>query len=186
VNLVHSVEGKNQTTPIVGVWRLWCEHAGQDEQVQGSPLEKITTTNPPHVFEIHPMTKFGNFNLLTSLKPIDGFTYKKAEDAIFRYAGTRCQLIAGNDNTVTIQTAGVGFNYVECVIEVLPGDQVVEDDGRFVFCKILTLDSELVAQKVRIAFVKDSKPEKKVKTLTEGKTMHIIAIPRIDLAVAAF
>jgi hypothetical protein len=185
MNLVHSLEGSDETVSLTGVWRLWCEHAGEDQQVQGEPLTKFNTTNPPHVFEIHPITKLKNLNLLPSLKPITGFTYKKAEDALLRYAGTRCQIIAGNDNTITIQTNGVGFNYVECSIEILD-DPFVVDDGRFLFCKILTVDGEVVAQKVRVAFVKDSKPEKKVKTLGKGDTMHIIAIPRIDLALVSF
>ena len=48
------------------------------------------------------------------------------------------------------------------------------------------MEDEVVAQKVRIGFVKDSKPEKKVKTLSKGGEMHIIAIPRIDLALVSF
>ncbi|HMC84678.1 MAG TPA: hypothetical protein VKI61_04105, partial [Chitinophagaceae bacterium] len=142
-------------------------------------------TNPPHVFEIHPITHLKNFDLLPSLKPITGFTYKKADDALLRYAATRCQIIVNNDNTVTIQTNGVGYNYVECKIEVLQAP-FEADDGRFIFCKVLTLDDEIVAQKIRIVFVKNSKPEKKVKTLRIGQTMHIIAIPRIDLALVSF
>jgi len=185
VNLVHSIEGSAQTVSMTGIWRLWCEHAGEDQQIQGEPLTKFNTTNPPHVFEIHPITKLNNINLLPSLKPITGFTYKKAEDALLRYAATRCQLVPNSDNTITIQTNGVGFNYVECLIEVLQ-DPFVTDDGRFQFCRILATDGEVVAQKVRVAFVKDSKPEKKVKLLSVGETMHIVAIPRIDLALVSF
>src|SRR6266404_7411230 len=184
VNLIHSVEGSDEMVTVTGVWRLWCEHAGEDEQTQGKSLAPFTTTNPAHVFEIHPIIHLNNFDLLPSLKPITGFTYKKAEDALLRYASTRCQIIP-NDNTVTIQTNGVGFNYVDCKIEILQ-DPFVVDDGRFVFCQVLTTDEEVVAQKVRVVFVKDSKPEKKLKTLGIGKKMHIIAIPRIDLALISF
>jgi hypothetical protein len=185
VNKVHSVEGSDQTTDLTGVWRLWCEHAGNDEQIQGETLTRFTTTNPAHVFEIHPITKINNNNLLTSLKPINGFTYKKAEDALMRYAGTRCQIVPENNNAVIIQTNGVGFNYVECKVEIA-GDPFIVDDGRFIFCKILTTDDEIVAQNVRVAFVKDSKPEKKTKTMHAGDVMRIIAIPRIDLALVSF
>lgn len=186
VNKVHAVEGSDQLVHITGAWRLWCEHAGEDQQVQGEPLSQFNTTNPPHVFEIHPITRLDNINLLPSLKPIVGFTYKKAEDAMMRYSGTRCQIISNSDNTITIQTSGVGYNYVECKIEILAGDPLITDDGRFVFCKILSIDGEVIAQKIRVAFVKDSDPEKKVKDLTEGQTMHIVAIPRIDLALVSF
>jgi len=185
VNLVHSVEGSDETVTITGVWRIWCEHAGEDQQVQGEPLSQFNTTNPAHVFEIHPITHLNNFNLLPSLKPIIGFTYKKAEDALMRYAATHCEIIPNSDNTVTIQTNGVGFNYVNCKIEIVD-DPFETDDGRFIFCKILTIDGEVVAQKVRVAFVKDSKPDKKIKTLSIGDQMNIIAIPRIDLALVSF
>jgi hypothetical protein len=185
LKFVHSVEGKDQKTPLTGVWRLWCEHAGEDIQDQGEEIPKITTTNPPHVFEVHPITKLGTFDLLPTLHPIgDKFTYKKADDALFRYAATRCTLVPDGDN-VMIQTNGIGFNYVECKIELLD-NPVIEDDGRFIFCRITSLDDEVVAQKVRIGFVLNSPPEKKVKTLAVGKTMHIIAIPRIDLALVSF
>lgn len=185
MNLVHSKEGKDETVSLTGVWRLWCEHAGEDVQVQGESLTQFETTNPPHVFEIHPITKLNNFNLLPSLKPIDKFTYKKADDALNRYAATRCVIIPNNDNTITIQTNGIGYNYVECVVEILQDPFEVED-GRFVFCKILTVDNEVVAQKVRVAFVKNSTPEKTEKKLAIGKSMHIVAIPRIDLALVSF
>jgi len=185
VRLVHSVEGANQAVSLTGVWRLWCEHAGEDLQIQGNPIDQITTTNPPHVFEIHPITKLQDHNLLPSLKPIDGFNYKKADDALFRYASTRCEIIPNNDNTVTIQTNGIGYNYVECNIEV--ADNSVEvSDGRFVFCKILTVDNDIVAQKVRVGFVKNSIPENSVKAMGIGDRMHVIAIPRIDLALVSF
>jgi hypothetical protein len=185
VSLVHSLEGSNDTVSITGVWRLWCEHAGQDEQVQGKPLTQIQSTNPAHVFEIHPITRLRNFNLLSSLKPITGYTYKNAEDALMRYSATRCHIIPNADGTVTIETNGVGYNYVDCKIEIL-NDPFEIDDGLFLFCKILTKNGDLVAQKVRVGFVKDSKPEQKVKELHVGNQMHILAIPRIDFALVSF
>jgi hypothetical protein len=37
MGLVHSKEGKNEMVSLTGVWRLWCEHAGEDVQVQWEP-----------------------------------------------------------------------------------------------------------------------------------------------------
>src|SRR3981081_2802034 len=34
VSLVHSVEGSDQVVSLTGVWRIWCEHAGEDQQLQ--------------------------------------------------------------------------------------------------------------------------------------------------------
>src|SRR2546428_3656884 len=59
VALVHRVEGTGDTVHITGAWRIWCEHAGIAAQIQGTKLAPFTTTNPPHVFEIHPITQLG-------------------------------------------------------------------------------------------------------------------------------
>ena len=40
---------------VTGAWRLWPEHAGGEPQVQGEQLDKFNTTNPDHVFQIHPI-----------------------------------------------------------------------------------------------------------------------------------
>ena len=62
----------------------WCEHSGGDPQVQGAPLEPFDTTNPDHVFEIHPIIKLNQISLLNSLVPIEGFQTKDAERAFTR------------------------------------------------------------------------------------------------------
>src|SRR6266849_1820767 len=50
VDRVHAVEGTTRPIKISGVWRIWPEHGGQQQHVQGSPLTPFDTTNPPHVF----------------------------------------------------------------------------------------------------------------------------------------
>src|SRR5437660_3106497 len=53
VKIIHDAEGSGQPVALSGAWRLWCEHGGNSEQIQGAPLEPFATTNPDHVFEIH-------------------------------------------------------------------------------------------------------------------------------------
>jgi hypothetical protein len=85
VNLIKSVEGTGQTVNMTGVWRLWCEHSGGDPQIQGKPLQPFNTTNPDHVFEVHPITVLNGISVVNSLIPIDGFKTKDAEQAFTTY-----------------------------------------------------------------------------------------------------
>ncbi len=186
VNIVHSNEGTSNLVSVKGVWRIWCEHAGSEyKQDQGEGFPAIVNSNPDHVFEIHPATQIENVNLIGSLKPITGYGYKEAQDAFSRYSNTRCKL-KDMDNKILIETNGVGYNYVEFWIEIADDNQFVVDDGRFVFCKVLDKDKELVCTKVRMVFPKDSKAEKAVRKLKRGATMHVLGIPRIDLALVAY
>src|SRR6516164_9550883 len=97
--MIHDAEGTGQPVALSGVWRLWCEHGGNSEQIQGAPLDPFDTTNPEHVFEVHPITKLKNRSLLSTLKPIEGFTTKEAHDAFTKYEGIRCKIIPGQDTT---------------------------------------------------------------------------------------
>lgn len=186
VDIVHANEGTANLIPVKGVWRLWCEHAGSEYvQNQGEGFPEIVNSNPDHVFELHPATEINNIDLIKSLKPITGYEYKEAQDAFSRYSNTRCKLKDLGDK-IKIETTGVGYNYVEFWIEIIDDNQFVVDDGRFVFCKVLDKDGELICTKVRMAFPKDSKAEKAVKKLKRGDTMHVLGIPRIDLALVSY
>src|ERR1041384_3906421 len=67
--LMGLTEGKE--IPLTGVWRLWFEHPGSEDQVQKTgSVSKPKNTNPDHIFELHPITKFGNFDCRRSFLPI--------------------------------------------------------------------------------------------------------------------
>ncbi len=185
VKKIHDVEGTDQKVSITGVWRLWCEHTGESKQIQGKKIPEIENTNPAHVFEIHPITKLENLDLTRSLKPITGYQYKEASDAFTRYANVRCK-IKDKGDMVSIQTVGVGYNYVDFWIEITDSEQKEVDDGRFVFCSVLDKEKEVVCTKMRMVFPKDSQAEKKIKTMKVGDRMHVLGIPRISLALVSY
>ncbi len=185
VKKIHDIEGTDEKVSMTGVWRLWCEHTGESKQIQGKKIPPIENTNPAHVFEIHPITKLENLDLTKSLKPIIGYEYKEASDAFSRYGNVRCKLKDKGD-MVSIQTAGVGYNYVDFWIEVIDSEQKEVEDGRFVFCTVLDKDKEVVCTKMRMAFPKDSQAEKKIKTIKEGDRMHVLGVPRISLALLSY
>src|SRR5262245_12811391 len=56
VDAIHAAERSGDPIKITGAWRLLCERGGKSVQVQGARLDKFDTTNPDHVFEIHPVT----------------------------------------------------------------------------------------------------------------------------------
>lgn len=169
---------------VTGAWRLWCEHGGMEDQVQGADVPKATDTNPAHVFEIHPVTEFDHHSVLKSLHFIQGYQPKEAHAAFVKYEGIRSEITPGADTT-TIRTTMAGYNYVDFVMEVL-GEQKEVEGGRFVFAKIFDTDCELLLHKRRMVFLKDTPPEKNVRTLTEGKQLRVLGIPRIDLALVSW
>jgi hypothetical protein len=181
VDDVHRVEGTGQQVPVSGAWRIWCEHGGSSEQVQGEPLEPFTTTNPAHVFEIHPITSFDGQDLLATLRPIGPkFKTKDAETAFNKYESIRCQITPGDDSTMLV-TSMAGYNYVEFVMEL--SDSMDVGDGRFAFAKVRDLEGELLVQKRRMVMVKGSDVEKQTLGKPAGTRVHVLGIPRINLTL---
>jgi hypothetical protein len=186
VDLVHKLEGSGSPVHLKGIWRIWCEHAGDDTETQGEAINKITTTNPSHVFEVHPVLSLGDLNLGDSLVPIDGYTYKTCQDAFYKYENTPCKLVSSGDK-VTIETRGVGYNYAEFKIQLRDDENIKEtEDGYFVICKVLDLDDEIVSQKTRVVIAKDTKPASYLNELKNKKSLRVIGIPRLNLSLLAW
>ncbi len=181
---------------ISGVWRLWCEHPGNINTFrQGNGPLEIEDTNPPHVFEIHPVTKIDTFNLLPTFLEIDGFGYKDATTAFNLYSNMRCK-ITRKQGRVHIETNGIGYNYVDFWIKFndKPSTGKVTD-GALVFCKIFDGEFDpdeeeeseyLISHKMRIGFVKGTDLYNIAMTKNKGDYMHIVGMPRINLAILAW
>ena len=67
-----------------GAWRLWFEHPAKKAQQQGATVPPQKNTNPTHVFEIHPLTNWGDDPLDESFVPIHGFTGHYSATAFVR------------------------------------------------------------------------------------------------------
>jgi hypothetical protein len=184
VDIIHQVEGSGKTIPLEGAWRLWCEHGGTSPQVQGKSLEPFTTTNPDHVFEIHPVTAVEGTSVTDSLHPIQGFEAKDAERAFTSYENLRSKIAPGAKTTKLTTIMG-GNNYVEFRLEP-NSPPVALEDGTAVFASVMTLDGDLIVHNRRMIFIKDTPPEKALKQLTAGGSMHVLGIPRIDLALVSW
>jgi hypothetical protein len=185
LDLIHQAESSGEPLQVRGVWRLWCEHGGDITFKQGDPLQPFNTTNPDHVFEVHPLLKVGDQELADSLEPIDGFTYKDAEQAFRSYENLKSHITVGA-STTTITTTMAGFNYVEFAIQLNEDPTHAVDDGLTVKAAILDLEGELLVRERRMVFAAGTQPFERVKGLHKGDTLHVVGIPRIDLSLLSF
>ena len=199
VDAVHQFEGNGrpqQSVKLSGAWRIWCEHPNDEEDFKhGMPI-RIKNTNPAHVFEIHPLTKINDIDVITSLSKINGFDYKEAERAFTAYSNARCRIIP-KSKTITIETNGVGYNYVDFWVMLNENNKQVVDDGLFIYATILNSDYNptnpdensdefIISHKTRVAFVKGSGVFNKVQNMGEGDVLHIVGIPRINLNLVSW
>lgn len=167
---------------IKGVWRLWCEHPGKKKHEQGKKVEKSENSNPDHVFQIHPITGVEDINLLSSLIPIKDYEPYDADKAFEHYENRDCEIISNSSRkTTTIKTKRSYYNYAEFRFELREDKQENVVDGRFVYGSVLNKKGDVVAKDIRLAFVKDSEPEKIVKSKGEGDIIRLLGIPRINL-----
>jgi len=185
LGVIHSVEGTGNPVRLAGAWRLWAEHVGSDDEVQGAELSVIEVTNPDHVFEIHPVTRIEGENILASLRPPEGYSPAKAEVAFRSFENINCSIMP-KDGTITVVTPKRQINDVEFLMEIGEDEQHVVADGRFVIAAVLDLKGKQIVRKVRMVFVKDSPAEEIVRSLRRGQRLHVFGLPRIDLSTVAW
>ncbi len=181
LDIIHKFEGTGKPLRISGAWRIWPEHAGKAEEVQGEELEGFDMTNPDHVFEIHPVTLVQERSLLNSFRPVEGYIPGRPDTVFRSYENTGCRIIPGEKTTTLITRKGA-FNDVEFIAEIRGDSQDIAPDGRFVYGAAYNMKGELLVPEVRMVFVKDTPPEKIVRHLSKGSRLHVFGLPRIDLS----
>jgi hypothetical protein len=173
---------------LTGVWRVWPEHAGGGEDFeQGSAVDPIVNTNPPHVFELHPLTTVEGIDVRDSFHPITGYTYKTDSEAFSRFENQACEIQPGHETT-SIVTGQIGYNYVKFTLQLLEDPTHELDDGSLsVFATVLSRrEEEPLVGKLRCIFVKGTAPEARVRKLHAGDELRVVGIPRISLALVSF
>lgn len=179
-------EQSQQRVRIVGAWRIWNEHAGDEIFLQGRMVNRSPNTNPDHVFEIHPISSYGDADVRASFKPIPGYKAKDAEAAFSRYEGTRSK-ISLNDTkkTVTITSGGLGYNYVEFQMQ-LNEKPVRIPDGYHAMSQVRDWDGHLLHRKRRMVFVEGTPPAEAAKDLNAGDCLRVLGIPRLNLSLVQY
>lgn len=184
IDIIHRFEGSGISIRMAGAWRIWSEHSAGGKEVQGEELPGFDLTNPGHVFEIHPITYVGDMGILDSFRPVEGYSPARPNDVIGKLRETRCRIVPKEDTTTIITRQGAP-NSTEFIMEINAGRQDVTRDGRFVNAAVLDLKGGLLAQNVRMVFVKDTPPEKAVRGLVRGDRLHVFGLPRINLSDVA-
>lgn len=193
VDAIHANEGKDTPTDISGAWRIWFEHPSTEPQIQGLDVPPAANTNPDHCFEIHPITKFAGISILQSLQEIPGYTPKDAESAFGRYEKLSATLEI-DDQTVTITSKQVGFNYVQFIAQLsgkpatLDNNDAGAADGQVVLANVMDNAGEaILVENVPLIFVAGSPPATELANAGDGATLELLALPRLDLnAISAF
>jgi hypothetical protein len=178
--LIQQAESTHVAIELTGVWRLWPEHAVIPEN-QTQPVPVLRTPNPDHLFELHPLIRVGEVSLLETLRPLEGYRPGSAPRTFGIYQGAECTLQI-NPTTLTLTTSNWLYNDVHFVMQLLDARQVVVPDGRFVIASALDTDGNLLVERLRMVLVKESAPERAVRSLKAGGRLHVWGLPRISFA----
>ncbi len=180
-DLVHGAEGTGKPLKISGVWRIWPEHAGSAKEEQGKPLAASTSSNPGHIFEIHPVTRINDVEVLDTFRPIEGYMPGDARDTLEGYEKIVCKLTV-KPKTVLIVTRKGLWNDVEFLMEIAADRQIGVPGGRFVIASARDLKGNLLVKRLRMVFVTGTPPERAVRLLKRGSRLHVYGLPRVDFA----
>jgi hypothetical protein len=168
------------TVDMAGAWRVWFEHPGQKKRSQGDPVDPPVNTNPDHVFEIHPVTRWKADPLDESFVPIEGFTAHEAAIAFGRYEKMIVTVNKGTAFT-SLEAKMIGFNYTEFIMILTSAPKKV-DDGVMALAQIADLSGTiLVSTPRRMVFAGNTAPATIVAKAKKGAKLQALGIPRLNL-----
>jgi len=185
VEMVHRLAGTGEPVRLTGVWRLWSEHFGKGGQTQGDTLAPFEKTNPPHVFEVHPVTRLGGLELDDTFHPVPGFRPEPAGAVLESLKDAKLRIVP-EEKTITLYTRREELNDADFTIEIGSETPLVVSDGRFVTAAVVGPRGNRLADRVRLVFVRDTAPEKIARSLASGDRLHVFGIPRIDLSAVSY
>ena len=170
---------------VTGVWRIWFEHLGTVDQIQGTPAPNPAPkgSNPDHLFEIHPITTFAGVDVLDSFVEVPGYKAYPASIA-FPYYDDTDATIQASQTAILIASGQRKYNYADFVMEIAGKPNDV-GDGFIVLGNVYdsagSLENPVSPNVHRMIFVKGTPPAAKLLTLSKGDTMHVLGIPRVNL-----
>jgi hypothetical protein len=176
---VREAEDSGKPVRMSGVWRIWFEHPGKVEHIQGNPVAKPANTNPDHVFELHPVSGVGGVSLISSFKWIPGYKAYTADRSFPEYEKLTATVRA-TKTSITIDSRNAGYNYSE-FNALISGQPKTFDDC--VIANATILDENDPENKPasglrRLVFLKGMAGLDQVK---KGAEVRILGIPRLNL-----
>jgi hypothetical protein len=187
VNFAQKAAQAHEELLVHGVWRLWVEHANSTAQTQGQGVSvPFDTTNPSHVYEIHPIIKIGDQDVSAGIGVIPGFDGKPAADSVAAYERTRCELTDQGDQ-IGLRTTMVGFNHPKLAVQLREDPtRNSADDGWHVFAELLDENGDLLARKRHLILVDGTSAAQRLSAAHKGDNFLVMAMPRIDLALVSW
>jgi hypothetical protein len=181
-----SFDEQAKTIKISGVWRLWFEHPADEVLIQAKTVPIPDDTNPDHIFEIHPVTKFDGMDDGTAFVPIKGYTAYNATTAFGAYEKLDFQ-VKRNTAFTTITGTKVGYNYAAFNVSLAGAPRRIEDgDATFVLGNILNkAGSPVTSAPRRLVIVDDTAAAETFAKghHKKGDKMKILGIPRVNLDI---
>jgi hypothetical protein len=181
VALVRRARSTGDPLRLTGGWRLWPEHALGSRQEQGQAVDPLKNSNPEHVFEVHPVIRIGNLNLLDAFLPIEGYLPGDAKRSFEIYEGAKYSLQV-MPKRITLTSASGLYNDVRFLMRLSGEPQRVVRDGRFVTASALDRDGTVLVPRLRMVFIKGTAPERAVRNLRPGARLDVWGKPRVSFA----
>ncbi len=189
VQLLQDSQGTGNLISFAGVWRLWMEHPGTSQRQFSNNVIDGPVTNPDHVFEIHPLTKVGDFDLLSTIARIKDqdkeYEYHPAEKFVPYFKSQKFNVVKDGD-FVKITGPKAIYNYVGFKFKKLTSEIFEVEDGYFIYASILDKSEKVLERKVRLALVNGTAVANEIKQTAVDRVSEVMATTRISLSTVSY
>lgn len=179
VQLVREAERSREPVRVRAFMRFWPEHAIGLPHRQGEPMPRLLNANPDHVFELHPLIRIADIDLLANLRPVDGYSPGHASSTFDRYERSELQIQVHGERVYLKTPAGL-WNDVHFQLELTDHPPQIQEDGGYLTARARDLLGNVLVDSIRVVLVKDSPPERAFRTLHAGDRVHVWGLPRVS------
>jgi hypothetical protein len=179
VELARRAEKSRAPLRMTGVLRFWPEHAIGLPHRQGEEVERLTNANPDHVFELHPVIRIGDLDLLPTMTTVEGYRAGHASRTFEMYQQSDLAIRVLSNRVYLNTPAGI-WNDVHFQLELTSAVPLIREDGRYLTGRARDLDGKLLLDSIRVVLVKDSPPEQALGNRPVGTRLHVWGLPRVS------
>jgi hypothetical protein len=181
-----------------GVWRLWGEHGDRlfRQGLFPPPSTWRPQSNPPHIFEIHPVTQIERegrtVSFLGDFRFLPGFTdlsnVQRTRGAFGLFERMTCRIEPGA-STTRLTGSRQQFNFVQFIAQLRGRPEPTPSgDGMFVRANIFdqagrgASASEPLARDVRLVFTTGTPPAAELRRVGSDGRLRLVGFARISLS----
>ena len=180
VALLRRAERSGTPVRMTGAWRYWPEHAIGLPHRQGESLGRLPNANPDHVFEVHPVIRIDELDLGGTLTVVGGFRPGSAPRTFAIYENAHV-ILRGSADSLLVRIPSGLVNDVHFWME--PLDPPTETgDGLSITGRARDREGNLLADSVRMFFIRGTPPAQVARSLRPGAVLHVWGLPRISFA----